>query len=267
MKGTALITGAAGGIGYSFVELCARDKLDLVLVDLAPNIAQVGKQIESKYGVKVVTIQKDLTAPNAPQEIFDELVSQNVHVDYLFNNAGFGDFGRFIDIPLARETKLCELNMVVLMQMTHIFANDMAKRHGGKIINMSSIASFAPGPYMPLYYSTKAFVTSFSESVNYELKGTGVSVTAYCPGPTNTGFEKNAGMKNSLMFTFSKSKTPMETAKAGYKAMMKGKTFYTPTLMDKGYYFLTKLAPRKWVLALTRKINIGNRKAADMIKK
>jgi len=267
MSKTALITGAAGGIGYSFVELCANDKIDLVLVDLAQNISDIGAKVQNTYGVKVTTIQKDLTMPDAPQEIYDELTEKNIHIDYLFNNAGFGDFGRFIDIPLARETKLCQLNMVVLMQMTHLFANDMAKRGGGKIINMSSIASFTPGPYMPLYYSTKAFVTSFSESVNYELKGTGVTVTAYCPGPTNTGFEKNAGMKNSLMFTFSKSKTPMETAKAGYKAMMKGKAFYTPTLMDKGYYFLTKLAPRKWVLALTRKINIGNRKREDMIKK
>lgn len=155
MKSTALITGAAGGIGHSFVELCAKDGINLVIVDLSKNIFEVGEKIKKDFGIEVYAIQKDLTAPNAPQEIFDEVTEHGIVINYLFNNAGFGDFGRFIDIPLARETKLCELNMVVLMQMTHIFANDMAKRGGGKIINMSSIASFAPGPYMPLYSKKK----------------------------------------------------------------------------------------------------------------
>jgi len=221
MKNIALITGASSGIGKELAFIHALEG-DLVLV--ARNEVELNKikiEIESKFNRKVVVIAKDLTAENAIQEVYNELVNKSIRVDILINNAGYGGLGYFSERELAQEQNMIDLNVKALVGLTHLILPQMIESKSGKILNTASIAAFMPGPLQTVYFATKAFVVSFSQALAFELKNSGVTVTALCPGPVNTNFATAANMGDSELFK--SAATAKLTAQKGYNAMLKGK--------------------------------------------
>lgn len=260
MSKSILITGSASGMGLEYVKLAAKDHYDVVLVDInTAKMNEIKSEIESEYGVNVYAITADLSQDEAAQAIYDECKSKGLEVYCLINNAGFGDFGRFLELPYEKERKLLGVNVISLMHLTHLFGNDMVRRGEGHILNVASIAAYIPGPFMPMYYATKAFIWSFSEAVAVELRGTGVTVTTISPGPTKTGFEKSAKMDGSKMFTLKplQACTADQVAKCGYDAMMKGKLLVHPHPKYEFFKITWRMAPEWLRLPAVTFVNIG----------
>ncbi len=256
---TALITGAASGMGLEYTKIFADRHDNMVLVDVNEAKLLELKEEYEKYGLKVMVVIEDLTKDESAKKVYDKVAAEGIEIEYLINNAGFGDFGRYIDIPYGKERALMGINCITLMYFTHLYANDMVKRGHGRILNVASIASYVPGPYMPLYYASKAFVNYFSEAVAHELRGTGVTVTTLAPGPTKTSFEKNAKMEGSKMFAFKPlaGGSATHTAQVGVEAMMKGKLLVHSSPKHTIFKFLCRLAPEQVKLFLDTYINIG----------
>lgn len=243
---TALITGASSGIGYELARLFARDGYDLVLVARgADKLNEMKQQYESKAGIRVRVIPKDLAQPSAPQEIFEELQREGVAVDVLVNSAGFTVFGRFTETDLEQELQLMQVNIVALTHLTKLFLPGMVERGWGRVLNLGSTASFFPGPLMALYYASKAYVLSFSEALWVELEGTGVSVTALCPGPTETGFQKRGNMEDSRLVAGRKILDVRTVARTGYRALMKGQMLVVVGLKNWVLVEATRFLPHK----------------------
>ena len=256
MNQTALITGASSGLGLEFAKIFSREGYDLVIVARREGILyKLRSQLETEYHNHVEVFACDLSEEEAAYEIFNFTLEKNIQVDVLVNNAGFGDFGNFWTVDSQRQRDLLQVNIVSLVQLTRYFMPGMTERHYGKILNLSSVASFCAGPKMSLYYASKEFVRSFSEAIAEEAKGTGVSVTALCPGPTTTGFEKAAEMKNSKMFTFFHPATAREVAEAGYKAMMQKKVLRYYGISTKLMNIGARIAPRSISRKFAKKIN------------
>jgi uncharacterized protein len=252
---TALITGASNGIGLELAKIHASKGGDLVLV--ARNKSKLDKlkvELESSFKIKVYTIGKDLSAPNAAQEVYDETNGQGIQVDYLINNAGFGDFGMFVETAWDKELKMINLNITTLTQFTKLYLKDMVARKSGKIMNVASTAAFQSGPTMAVYYATKAYVLSFSEAVDNEVSDKGVTVTTLCPGATESGFQAAAAMEESALVKGKKLPTAAEVAEYGYAAMMKGKTVAIHGLMNYIMANSVRFTPRAIVVKLTRKL-------------
>jgi short-subunit dehydrogenase len=252
---TALITGASNGIGLELAKVHASKGGDLVLV--ARNILKLDElksELERKYKIKVYTIGKDLSAQNAAQEVYDETKKQNIQIDYLVNNAGFGDFGMFAETDWNKELLMINLNITTLTQFTKLYLQDMVARKSGKIMNVASTAAFQSGPTMAVYYATKAYVLSFSEAVDNEVSDKGVTITTLCPGATESGFQAAAAMEESALVKGKKLPTSAEVAEYGYKAMLKGKTVAIHGLMNYIMANSVRFTPRAIVVKLTRKI-------------
>ncbi|MBQ5323883.1 MAG: SDR family oxidoreductase [Oscillospiraceae bacterium] len=242
---TALITGASSGFGKEFAKIFAKDGYNLVITARSTDrLEKIKTQIEMEYGVDVFVVTKDLSLPSAPQEIFDFTQQKGVHIDVLVNNAGFGDLGDFAKSDLSRQQQMIDLNISALVKLTHLYLPAMLAKRDGKILNVASVAAFAPGPGMSVYYASKAFVLSFSDALSTELKGTGVTVTALCPGPVNTGFAATAGFKNSLLFSGKEDGKAAQVSRYGYRAMQKGKSVALPDLLCKAAAFGVRLVPR-----------------------
>lgn len=224
MKPTVLITGASLGIGLECAKVFAEKDYDLVLV--ARNLERLEalkEELERRYRIAVTVVSLDLARPDAALELLNHLNGLGITVDVLVNNAGLGDHAGYLDADWDKQKNMIDLNITALMQMTHVFGNEMRRRGYGRILNLSSVAAFSAGPYMAVYYASKAFVLSFSQAVAEELRDTGVTVTALCPGPTATGFEAAAEMKGSSMFTAFKPASAEQVARAGVAALMQGK--------------------------------------------
>ncbi len=222
MKKIALITGASSGIGKELARIHASKNGDLILIARrTEELELLKKELEEKHAIKVWIFVKDLTSKNAAKEVYEFTKSNQLDVDYLFNNAGFGGHGFFVDRPIAKDLEMIELNISALVELSHLFLQDMKKRKAGKILNTASTAGFLPGPLQATYFATKAFVVSFSEALAHELKPHNISVTALCPGPVKTEFEKTAGMTGGNLFE--KAASAKSTAEKGYRAMEKGK--------------------------------------------
>jgi len=222
MKKVALITGASSGIGREFARIHATKGGDMVIVARSQGkLEELKKELETQYQSKVMIVVKDLSAPNAPQEIYDELQQAQIQVDYLINNAGFGGHGKFHERPWESDLAMINLNIIALTALTRLFLPDMVKRNQGKILNVSSTASLMAGPLQAVYFATKAYVTSFSNALAEELYDTNITVTALLPGATATGFAATSGMDKTDLFqnTF----TPDLVAREGYQAMLDGK--------------------------------------------
>ncbi|HEY6160719.1 MAG TPA: SDR family oxidoreductase [Bacteroidia bacterium] len=249
MKQTALITGASSGIGYELAKIMAGKGYDLVLI--ARNTKPLEEIAHSFKGkVSVLVMAKDLSGENAPQEVFEELQKKNIAVDILVNNAGFGDFGKFAETDWKKEKMMIDLNVRSLTEMTKLFLPAMVKRKSGRIMNLASTASFQPGPLMSVYYATKAYVLFFTEGIAEELRGSGVTVTALCPGPTRSGFQAASALENSKLVKDRKLPTAKEVAEYGYKAMVRGKVVAIHGLMNR----LMAQSPRFTPRALVRKV-------------
>jgi short-subunit dehydrogenase len=258
MSKTVLITGATTGIGYELAKLFAKDKYELIIIARnETKLAETASSLIKDYDVNVKFIPKDLSLPDSAKEIFDELKKENISIDMLVNNAGFGDQGAFADSDVKNDIDMISLNITSLVILNRIFLDDMLKKNSGKILNVASTAAFQPGPFMAVYYATKAFVLSFSEAVSEELTGTNITVSCLCPGPTETEFQNRAGIKNTKMMS-RKSFTVMtagEVALTGYKEMMKGKRIIIPGFANKAGAFFVKLLPRKIITKITRSLN------------
>ena len=222
MKKLALITGASSGIGKELARIHASKNGDLILVARrSEELELLKKELEEKHAIKVWIFVKDLTSKDAAKEVYQFTKLNQLEVNYLFNNAGFGGHGFFVDRPIAKDLEMIDLNVSALVELSHLFLQDMKKRKAGKILNTASTAGFLPGPLQATYFATKAFVVSFSEALAHELKPHNISVTALCPGPVKTEFEKTAGMTGGNLFE--KAASAKSTAEKGYRAMEKGK--------------------------------------------
>jgi uncharacterized protein len=254
MSKTALITGSSGGIGCELAKIHAKNGDDLVLVALDKSkLDEIKKDLEGKYKVKVYTIEKDLTLPDAVAEVYDEVKQQLISVDYLINNAGIGDFGHFAESDWNKQERMINLNITALAHLTRLFLPEMIERGSGRILNIASTASFQAGPTMSVYFATKAFVLSFSEAVANEVKDKGITVTALCPGSTETGFHAMV-MGDSSLLKERKKSTPEEVAAFGYNSMMKGKAVAIHGFKNKVMANLVRFFPRALVVSVTRRI-------------
>lgn len=253
MKKTALVTGASGGLGAEFARIHASKGDNLVLVARSKDKMDLLKsELEAKYAVGVHVIAGDLSDNALPKAIYDALKLQNIQVDYLINNAGFGDYGFFAECNWEKQQEMIQLNVTALAHMTRLFLPGMVERKSGKVLNIASTAAFQPGPTMSVYFATKAFVLNFSEAIANELKGTGVTVTAFCPGATATGFKAAASLDKSSLFKGKGIAGSREVAECGYKAMMKGRTVAVHGWMNALMAYSVGFVPRKLVTAIAR---------------
>lgn len=250
---SALITGASGGIGYELAKLFAKDHHNLVLVARnGSRLAQVADELQRQFGVSVRTVALDLAEPGAPQSLFAQLQSESVAVDILINNAGYGQFGEFSDVPLEESLGQIQLNITALTALTKLFLGPMLKRRSGRIMNVASTAGFQPGPLMAVYYATKAYVISFSEALANELADKGVTVTCLCPGATETGFASRAGNDKTRLFKSLRPMNAKTVARAGYHGLLKGKTLVIPGFRNWLVAESVRFSPRKMVTAVSR---------------
>lgn len=221
MKNVALITGASKGIGREFALLHAARGGDLVILARGEDeLRQLKKEIQKRHERKVRVLVKDLTAEQAPQEVFDWCEAEGIQVKILINNAGFGGHGLFYEREWATDRNMIQLNIIALTALTRLFLPGMVARKKGRILNVSSTASLVPGPLQAVYFATKAYVTSFSNAIAEELRDTGVTVTALLPGATDTHFANVAGMEDAELFKNAVS--ARSVAKDGYDAMRAG---------------------------------------------
>src|SRR6266576_2957564 len=254
MSKTALITGASGGIGYELALLCAQDGFDCILVARSHDkLAELAARLESEFRVKTLVIARDLSRPTAVDEIYEEVSAASMSIDVLVNNAGFPVYGRFVDTDWRAELDMLQVNVIALTALTKLFLRGMIERRSGRILNLASTAAFVPGPLMAVYYASKAYVLSFSEALANESHGTGVTVTALCPGPTRTGFQKRGVMEDSRLVQGQIADAP-SVAFAGYRGLMAGKTIVIPGLTNKLVPWIERLSPRGMVTRVVRRM-------------
>jgi len=252
-KGAALITGASSGIGAELAKACAADGFAPILV--ARNTERLGSladALKKAHGVEAKVLVADLADPAAPQSIFEQTRRDNVEI--LINNAGFGLRGPFAETDWDAEARLLQVNVTALLRLTKLFLPGMIARRQGRILNVASTAAFVPGPFMAMYYASKAFVRSFSESIANEVQGTGVTMTVLCPGPTRTAFPEAAGIADSNLFKGSAMEAG-EVARICYRAMMAGKTEVIAGARNRWMMRGARLAPRAMLAAMTRRLN------------
>lgn len=252
---TVLITGASVGIGAALAKVFAENGHDLVLV--ARNQSQlesVAAECAASGKIRARVIAKDLSAPGAAAEIFDELAREGVEVSDLVNNAGFGTHGPFADTDLDTDLRLLQVNIVALTALTRLFLPGMISRGTGRIMNVASTAGFLPGPLMATYYASKAYVVNFSQAIAQEVAGKGVTVTALCPGPVATEFQKRAGVQGSRLFKGG-GMDAREVALAGYGGMMRGRRIVVPGLSNKLAAGTVGFLPRRLATFLAGRLN------------
>ena len=258
MKKTALITGASSGIGREFAKIHAQKGGDLVIVARSLKKLQTLKgELEKKYKISVFVIEQDLSLPNAAKEIYARLKQENIEVNYLINNAGFGGMGKFSERDLEEDLSMISLNVVALTALTHYFLKDFIARNEGRILNVSSTASLMPGPGQAVYFATKAFVTSFSNALAEELHNSKVTVTNLMPGATESEFGKRSGMDKTALFNNTASAKTV--AQQGYTGMLSGELNVLAGLglgQKIGMHMINFL-PKKLLLSLVRKLQNG----------
>jgi short-subunit dehydrogenase len=218
----------------------------------APRLAQVASELQRQFGITVRTFALDLTEPASPQSLFEQLQSGGIDIGILVNNAGYGRFGEFAEVPLEESLGQIQLNITGLTELTKLFLGPMLERRSGKIMNVASTAGFQPGPLMAVYYATKAYVISFSEALANELDGKGVTVTCLCPGATETGFAGRAGNDESRLFKKLRPMDAKTVARAGYRGLLKGKTLVIPGFRNWLVAESIRVSPRKVVTAISR---------------
>jgi len=254
---TVLITGASSGIGLELAKCFAADKSNLILV--ARNTAAMetlAAELRREHQIEVHIITADLALPESPPMIFDELKGRGTIVDVLVNNAGFGLHGEFVELPLHRQLEMVQVNIAALVALTGLFLPGMvARRHGG-ILNVGSVAGYFPGPRMSVYFSTKAFVRSFSDGLVEELRGTGVTVTNLAPGPTETNFSAVARGHFRRRISSDKKMSATTVAQFGYKKFRQGKTEAIPGGINWLLaHLVAKIFPRTIIRRLVGKYN------------
>jgi short-subunit dehydrogenase len=251
---TALITGASSGIGYEISKLLAEQGHDLVLVARrAERLNQLATYLRKDFDIEVRVIAIDITQLHEIDKLYNTLEKENIPVDILVNNAGLGVWGAFTANDTTAEVNQIQLNITALTYLTKLFATDMVKRGLGKILNIASVAGFMPSPYMAVYNASKAYVISFSEALRVELKGTGVSVTVSCPGPTASEFHQTAGTDNLKLLNLLPAMSSEQVAKISIAGMHKRKALVVPGMLNKIMTLLPRVTPR-WLMAFSMKL-------------
>ncbi len=252
-RATALITGASSGIGAELAKLCAARGHDLVLVARRVEPMQaLAESLARAHGVEARVLAADLSDPGAPEAIRERL--GQTPIDILINNAGFGLQGPYAQTDWATEARMIQVNLTALAHLTKLFLPAMLARRSGRILNVASTAAFVPGPLMAVYYASKAFVISFSHAIAAETAGTGVTVTALCPGPTTTGFGEAASMQSTKLFR-GPAMDAASVALCGYRAMMAGKPEVIAGARNRLMIFGARFAPRTMLAKITRGLN------------
>lgn len=251
---TALITGASSGIGLELAHLFARDGYRLVLVARNRSILrQLGDDLQSRYSITVRIEPKDLAHPATPAELYQELQESGIVLDVLVNNAGFGGAGAFVSTEWDHEAEMMQVNMVALTHLTKLFLPQIRAREG-MIMNVASTAAFQPGPFMAVYYASKAYVLSFTEALAEELRGTGVKVSCLCPGPVKTNFQKRAYLEGTAMINSPLMVDVQEVARIGYEGLKQGKRIVIPGWKNRMGVELLRISPREMVTKVVRKL-------------
>ncbi len=252
---TALITGASFGIGETFARELASRQTNLVLVARSKDkLDQLAQQLGEKYQIQAEVIAKDLTEPGSTQAVFQEVTEKGITIDLLINNAGFGDYGLFVERDLQKQVKMIQLNITALVELSHLFLAPMKQRGSGSIINVASIAAYQPIPYMSIYAATKAFVLHFSEALWAENKEAGIHILALCPGPTESQFFEAAEFPSSMGGGKGKLVPAEEVVTDALEALEKNQS----TLVTGGFgnhiiVNLSRFVPREVVVSLVEK--------------
>lgn len=244
----ALITGASSGIGMELAALMAQKGHNLMLAARRENILRDKKAAwEQQFGIQVETCGIDLSLPGQAQQLYDFCKSRGMAVNILVNNAGFGDFGKFDSVKLDSYRQMLQLNVTTLTELTALFLNDMKASKSGHIMNVASLAAFLPGPNFAVYAATKAYVMHFTEALNFELRGSGVTATVLCPGITETGFVSRAGMGKAALAN-SGLMDARSVAETGYQAMMAGKLNVVPGIKNRLSALASMTTPSREIL-------------------
>jgi short-subunit dehydrogenase len=259
----AIITGASSGIGRDFAELYARDGHDLVLVARRRDaLESLGRTLADKYSVACDVFPADLARRLDREHLAARLRSIDDRVVALVNNAGIGTHGYFHETDLERELEIIDLNIAAVTHLTKLVLPGMLARRRGQIVNVSSLAAFQPGPLMAVYYASKAYVQSFSEALAEEVAGTGVTVTALCPGPTTTEFHGRAGIHPDAPAGGAQTMSSREVAEAGYRAANRGKRVIVTGLRNKVVLLANRLLSRRSMTRLVRRVQERRREFA-----
>lgn len=249
------MTGASLGIGVDLAECYARDGYDLILTARSEDaLKSVAARLSSAFAVKATPIANDLGAIGGGKKLADEIAKRGLTVDVLVNNAGFGHAGALTTAPLATSLGMIDLNVRALVELTHIYWDDMLKRGRGGVLNVASTAAFQPGPLMAIYYASKAFVLSFSEALWEEARGTGVLVSCLCPGPTASGFRERAGTGRTKLATAAAVMPSMPVAEEGYRGWRRKKRVVITGARNRVGAELAQILPRSVILRLVRNI-------------
>jgi hypothetical protein len=248
-----IITGASSGIGRELARRAAREEHNLLLIARREErLAELKRELEGAHGIRVRTLPLDLAEQSAPQEVRDFISREGLTVEHLINNAAFGGHGLFHEQPLERNLEMIRLNNSSLVALTRHLLPGMIERGRGRILHVASTAGLLPGPLQAIYYATKAFVVSFSQAIAEELRGTGVTSTALCPGPVRTEFAQVANLEGAKLFNFAAE--PQRVAEVGWKAMHRGKLLVSE---NRGMLFMLRylvpLLPRSLALRISRK--------------
>ena len=244
---TVLITGASSGFGYEFSKIFAKDGYNLILVARSEDkLKTLADELTNAHGIKVHVKPKDLFVATAPQELYDDLKNEGIQVDILVNNAGFGNYGKFAESDVQDELNLVQLNVATVTHMTRLFVADMVARRSGKILNVASLAAFAPGPYLATYCASKAYVLFLTEAIAEEVASFGVQVMALCPGVSATGFQATAKNEHSLIGGNVKALTMPadEIVAIAYQNFMAGKVVCIPGVSNRVGNILMRFMPR-----------------------
>ena len=253
---TALVTGASSGIGYELAKLFAADGWDVVLVSRRrEKLSRVAHELANEHGVEGYVFARDLSTPEAARELYGAVDDAGHEVDALVNNAGYGSYGPFLDDDLETDHELINLHVTTVTTLTKLFGRDMVERGGGYVLNNASVAGWAPTPGSAVYSAAKHYERAFSEALAEEFDGGDVTVTALCPGETETGFFER-GDYEEAGFEEGDMMSPAEVAAAGYEGLMDGERVVVPGGLNRFRVFLRRLLPRRlYVKATERSVN------------
>lgn len=252
----ALVTGGSGGIGLELARCLARDHHEIVVVARREAaLAAAAAELRTAGARGVMTVPADLARPDEVERLLTTLHASGLDITILVNNAGFGAAGPFTATPLEDELAMIQLNIATVTHLTRRLLPPMCQRRSGRILNVASTAAFQPGPFMAVYYATKAYVLSFSQALAEELRDSGVTVTALCPGPTATGFAARARLGSTRLFRRGVVMGAAAVAEAGYAGMLRGDRIVVPGTANKLAAQASRLAPRELMTRITRRLN------------
>jgi short-subunit dehydrogenase len=252
---TVLITGASSGIGRALAHLFAADGFGLVLAARRESTLEaLAIELGTAYRVPIRFFAVDLSTHDGPDLLHADLLHAGVRIDVLVNNAGFGLQGSFVELSLERQLQMMTLNMTSLTVLTRLLVPQMVHRRRGGVLNVGSTAGFQPGPFMAVYYATKAYVVSFSEALGDELKDSGVIVSCLAPGPTETGFAEHAGVTNARLFR-GDTMTAEQVARIGYEGWKRGESLVIAGRRNRISQMLVRVLPRSYVRGIVRRLN------------